>query len=388
MPEGTYWVRKHKKNPNPDNTMQRQRTIAKRSACKAKNRLAAFILLGIDVHLNKYVVRRHVDGQGPQPAQTFRSIESLLKFMERQLSQAKAVYSCYEAGPLGYGLHRQIEALGITNYVVKPRVLDEEGKRRKNDKHDALGLVRDLERFVRGNEHALCVIRVPDLEQERLRSETRLRESWKKTRKRLESQGRGILLYYGFHFQGKWWQERTWKQVKASIYDWLAAMLEPLRAVILQVEERIAEATEAIEQRVEEPLPKGLGKLTSEVLEREIMDWKRFSNGKEVGSFTGMCPGEDSSGGRERKLSINKHGNPRVRHVLVEAGWRLLRYQPGYGPVKRFLKKFGVRGGSQKAARKKAVVAIGRQFIVDWWKIKTKRRRPEDLGLIMTTLES
>ena len=241
---------------------------------------------------------------------------------------------------------------------------------------------------MRGNEHALCVIRVPDLEQERLRSETRLRESWKKTRKRLESQGRGILLYYGFHFQGKWWQERTWKQVKASIYDWLAAMLEPLRAVILQVEERIAEATEAIEQRVEEPLPKGLGKLTSEVLEREIMDWKRFSNGKEVGSFTGMCPGEDSSGGRERKLSINKHGNPRVRHVLVEAGWRLLRYQPGYGPVKRFLKKFGVRGGSQKAARKKAVVAIGRQFIVDWWKIKTKRRRPEDLGLIMTTLES
>jgi transposase len=154
-----------------------------------------FILLGIDVYLNKYVVRRQVDGQGPQPAQTFRSVESLLRFMGKQVSQAGAVYSCYEAGPLGYGLHRQIESLGVTSYVVKPRVLDEEGKRRKGDGFDSLGLVRDLERYVRGNEHALCVIRVPDLEEERLRSETRMRESWTRTRRRLESQGRGILLY-------------------------------------------------------------------------------------------------------------------------------------------------------------------------------------------------
>ena len=168
-----------------------------------------------------------------------------------------------------------------------------------------------------------------------------------------------------------------------GVYAWLTEMLEPLRAAILQVEAHIAVATKTIEARAQEPLPKGLGKLTSEVLEREIMDWERFGSGKEVGSFTGMCPGDDSSGGRERKTSINKHGSPRVRRVLVEAGWRLLQFQPDYVPVKRFLKKFGPRGGHQKAARKKAIVAIARQFIVDLWRIKTGRRRPEDLGLIM-----
>ena len=263
-----------------------------------------FILLGIDVHLNKYVVRRQVDGQGPQPAQTFRSEESLLRFVFKQNSEAKKVYSCYEAGPLGYGLHRRIASLGVTNYVVKPKVLDEEGKKRKNDKHDALGLVRDLERYVRGNEKALCIIRVPNLEEELLRSESRMRESWKKNRKRLESQGRGLLLYYGYHCKGKWWQQTNWSWVYAEAPRKLVELLEPLREEIARIEMLIEALTVKIENAVSEPLPKGLGKLSSEILEREIMDWKRFGKQKMVGSFTGMCPGEDSSGGREKTLSM------------------------------------------------------------------------------------
>ena len=142
------------KNLEPDNTMPKKSITRNQLTKKAKSAKAMkaeqetkpdFILLGLDVHLNKYVVRRQVDGQGPQPAQTFRSMENLLKFMAKQVAQSEAVYSCYEAGPLGYGLHRQIKTLGINNYVVKPRVLDEEGKRRKTDKNDALGLVRDLD---------------------------------------------------------------------------------------------------------------------------------------------------------------------------------------------------------------------------------------------------
>ena len=58
-------------------------------------------------------------------------------------------------------------------------------------------------------------------------------------------------------------------------------------------------------------------------------------------------------------------------------------FQPNYAPVKRFKKKFALAGGKMKAARKKAVVAIGRQFVVDWWNVKTGRAEPCDLGLII-----
>ena len=361
--------------------MRKRITAKENEKSKAK---PEFILLGIDVHLNKYVVRRQIDGQGPQPAQTFRSEESLLRFVAKQNSEAEEVYSCYEAGPLGYGLHRRIASLAVTNYVVKPKVLDEEGKKRKNDNHDSLGLVRDLERYVRGNEKALCVIRVPNLDEELSRSESRMRESWKKNRKRLESQGRGLLLYYGYHCKGKWWKQANWAELgSAGVPCKLVELLEPLREEITRIEKLVEQLTVKIEEAVSEPLPKGLGRLSSEILEREIMDWGRFGKDKMVGSFTGMCPGEDSSGGREKTLSINKHGNPRVRHVLVEAAWRLLMFQPGYKPVKHFKRKFGLAGGKMKTARKKAVVAIGRQFAVDWWKMKTGRASAEELGLIM-----
>ena len=53
----------------------------------------------------------------------------------RQLAQQ--VYSCYEAGPFGYSLHRKLKALGITNYVIRPRDWDEYGKKVKTDKRDA-----------------------------------------------------------------------------------------------------------------------------------------------------------------------------------------------------------------------------------------------------------
>ena len=38
-----------------------------------------------------------------------------------QIAQGWRVVSCYEAGPFGYVLHRQLTALGATNYVIRPR---------------------------------------------------------------------------------------------------------------------------------------------------------------------------------------------------------------------------------------------------------------------------
>jgi transposase len=127
-----------------------------------------------------------------------------------------------------------------------------------------------------------------------------------------------------------------------------------------------------------QPAPKGLGALSAALLQSEILEWSRFTNRRQPASYTGLCPSEDSSGTRRRQGSVTKHGNPRVRHLLVEAIWRMLAWQPAYPPLQK------VRAAQGARARKRAVVAAARRLAVDLWRIHTGRRRPEELQLLMS----
>src|SRR6266704_1772046 len=89
---------------------------------------AKTIKLGIDVHLDRYVVVRIIDGGTPQPPQRFGPAEFLL-WVAKQITLAEKVFTCYEAGPFGYSLHRKLEKMGATNYVVRPRDWDEYERR-------------------------------------------------------------------------------------------------------------------------------------------------------------------------------------------------------------------------------------------------------------------
>ena len=84
-------------------------------------------------------------------------------------------------------------------------------------------------------------------------------------------------------------------------------------------------------------IPLGMGKLTSVVLTREICDWHRFNNRRAISSYTGLCPGERSSGSKRIPGSVTKRGNPRLRAALVECAWRMVRFQPQYPPVQKRL---------------------------------------------------
>ena len=116
------------------------------------------IKLGLDVHADSIRVVRMIDGATPQPAQKM-SPKDFLIWVAKQVPLAKKVYSCYEAGPFGYGLHRQLVALGIENVVIRPQVLDEYYSRVNTDKTDAAALTRRLDAYVRGNRSQTQVIR-------------------------------------------------------------------------------------------------------------------------------------------------------------------------------------------------------------------------------------
>lgn len=339
------------------------------------------IVLGIDLHVEKIVVVRQLDGATPQPAQRFTP-EAFLHWAAKQTALAEEVHSCYEAGPCGFVLHRQLLALGIENLVIRPRDWDEYGQRVKTDRRDARQMALCLERYVTGNQEALHPVRVPTPEEEQRRSDSRLRQRLQSEKQRLAAQARGDALYYGHRLKGPWWTAGSWKRLQGQLPEHLLGRLERMRRLVLAVDEELQAVTQALEAQAPADLPLGLGRLSCELLEREVGDWNRFANRRQVASYTGLCPREDSSGHRRFQGAINKHGNRRVRPVLIECTWRLCVWQPGWRRLARW-RPVLADPKTPRARRKKIIVALARQLAIDWWRVRTGRCTPQSLGLLV-----
>jgi transposase len=334
--------------------------------------------LGLDVHADTIVVVRILDHSAPQPAQRFTPAKFLV-WVKAQVQLADAVYSCYEAGPFGYGLHRDLLALGVRNVVVQPCCLDERHTGVNHDKSDAKELAQRLDRYAAGNTAALATVRVPTPAEEQKRIESRQREQLKREAKRLAAQGRSLLLTQGHREKKGWWLGRRWAVLQVKLPAWLVERLELFRRLLTTLTVELAAATTALEAAAPAVRPKGLGELTYAVVEREVGDWHRFTNRRQVGSYTGLCGGVSSSGASHNLLSITKHGNVRLRTALVELAWRMVLWQPDCRLVKRWQHVLG-NPRAARTARKKAVVAIARQLAVDLWRWRTGRAQPADLG--------
>jgi transposase len=342
------------------------------------------IKLGVDVHLREYVVARQIDGLAPQSAQRF-SPEAFVAWAAKQVQQADVVHCCYEAGPFGFGLHRRLLRLGVKSIVVRPRNWDEYGQKVKTDRRDALALVSCLDRFVAGNTAALTSIRIPTEAEEQSRSVSRQREQMLEHRKRLAAQGLSCARYYGHDLPEEWWRAKRFEALRQELPEFLFTLLERMQRIALVVHEQLDALSASIESAQGQELPTGLGALTAQILDREIADWGRFKNRRHIASYTGLVPSEHSSGESRRRGAITKHGNPRIRHILIEASWRLPQFQPDYHAVKsRRAAIDQARRKGDKAMRKKLCVGLARQFIVDWWRIRTGLTTPEKLGLQMS----
>lgn len=261
--------------------------------------------IGIDAHIREHVIAFQIDGSAPKPVQRFDQA-GLIRWLEKKRAEGFAIVTCYEAGPLGYVLHRKLAELGITNHVIRPRNWDDHAKRVKTDRTDARALLSALDRFLAGNSHALTVVHVPEVQQERRRSQSRIRESLQRQLKAAAQRGRGLALQYGYQLKGHWYGPRRWPRLELP--DWLRQLLEPLRQVALFLSQQVQRETQAVKQASTCPTPQGMGPLTEQILEREVGDWSRFNNRRQVSSYWGLCPSEYSSGGARRKGGITKTG--------------------------------------------------------------------------------
>jgi transposase len=335
------------------------------------------IKIGCDIHARELAVAIQVDDARPLRPQMMTR-QQLLVVVRGLLKARRTVHVCYETGPCGYGLYFELAAAGAHAYVIAAEVLGD-GRKQKTDKLDAAALCDKLDRYLRGNTKALSLVRVPKPAEQQSRGECRLREQLKHSRHQWEARGRSALLFYDHHVTGRWWARSRWAQLQPTLPTWLSEQLTVIRATILQLDQQEKALRAKLEAQAPKMLPKAIGALTWVLLLREICDWRRFSNRRQVSSYTGLCPGVHQSGGRKREGSINRYGNPRVRALLIELVWRLARWQPDYPPVRAL-----VAGIARGAARRKCAVAAARRLAVDLWRLATGQTTPEKLQLIVT----
>jgi len=341
------------------------------------------VKLAQDVHAHSVVFSLQEEGQQPKAPRRM-DWASYELWVADLIARSQKVHSCYEAGPTGFSLHRRLTQLGAENIVVAPTRLDPQGKRVNCDTSDTRQLAVRLDRYVAGSKDTFSVVKVPTLEQEQRRVVTRQRKQLQGQRLSVAAQGRSLVLTQGIAISNNWWKARLWKSHQEKLPGWLIEPLQIFHRIILAIDQEIEQLDRRISSEgQDQPRPKALGAPTMAVIDNEIGDWGRFSSWRKMGSYGGLVGGISASGEYHADLSITKAGNRRLRTALVEASWRLTRYQPEYWLVKKWKHILAPEAKAHRRARKKAIVAFARALLVDLWRWKTGRIAPQQLGWIM-----
>lgn len=286
--------------------------------------------VGLDVH--KDTISIAVAESGHDEVRFLGKIPSDWASLHKQLKKIGEGYSlkiCYEAGPTGYHLYRRLLQEGYDCVVVAPsKIPTKPGDRVKNDRRDALQLARCL----RAGD--LTAIYVPDPDTEGLRDLERCREAAKRAEIAAKNQLSKFLLRYDMlYVNGTLWTQKhfIWlRHLKFEIEAQRVAFmdcLETVEAAIARVHRLTAEIERLVPQTSKAQLVtalqglRGIQTVSAVVIAAEIGDLRRFPTAERFMAYVGLCPSEDSSGGRNRKGTITKTGNHRVRRILVESAW-------------------------------------------------------------------
>ena len=290
--------------------------------------------VGLDVHKDTIAIAVADSGRGDAKilATIPHDFSSLSKSLAR-LGPAASLACCYEAGPTGFGLARQLKAAGWDCVVVAPSLVPvKAGCRIKTDRRDAAKLAH----FLRSGD--LVKIHVPDAATEAIRDLERARDAAKRAERTARQQLSKFLLRHGRVYAGKTsWNEphRAWiaNQVfteaaqKRVLCDGLAAV-EQATARVDRLTSDLRELSAAWSLS---PLVtalqalRGVEMVSAVTIAAEIGDFTRFATAGDLMGFVGLVPSEHTTGTHRRQGPITKTGNQHVRRILVEAAWHYRR---------------------------------------------------------------
>jgi transposase len=286
--------------------------------------------IGMDVHKETIAVaigEKH--GTPRYYGEIANTAEAITKLVKKVASNGGRAAFCYEAGPCGYGVYRQITDMGYRCDVVAPSLIPKKaGDRVKTDRRDAVTLTR----LYRADE--LTAVWVPDQEQEAIRDLTRIREDMKSMERHARQRLSGFLLRHDKRYAGKskWtpgyfrWLEtvRFKNSVQQIVFQEYVDMVKVLQGRVASIQQEMRKALSdwSLGFVVEALMAlRGINMVTAMTIVAEIGDMSRFKSPRQLMAHLGLVPSEHSSGSRQKRGEITKTGNGHVRRVIVESAW-------------------------------------------------------------------
>src|SRR5579885_3063 len=193
-------------------------------------------------------------------------------------------------------------------------------------------------------------------------------------RTRTKNQLQAMALSHGVQKKRKLWTKAGREELEqlpllpyaAERRKKLLEALDLLEVEISQLERRVMEEAEERAEAVRLMTHPGVGAVTALAMVLTLGPAERFQSGKQVASYFGLIPSEDSSGGRQRLGRISKQGSSFLRFLLVEAGQTAARYDP---QLKRFYRRLAMRknrGLAKVAVARKLATRLYLMLREDW----------------------
>jgi len=201
-------------------------------------------------------------------------------------------------------------------------------------------------------------------------------------RARVKNELQHLSLNKGVQRKHQLWSQAGQKMLRElPLKPWASCRREDLLGLLAMLNQQIDKLDDAVQAAAEKnPQAKllmtqpGVGPNTALAYVLTIGDVSRFQRGKQVASYLGLIPREESSGGRQKLGAITKQGNRMLRALLVEAAQVAVQHDPG-------LRKQYLHRCHQKP-KGVAKVATARKLAVRlYWMLRSNVAYPEIVGI-------
>jgi transposase len=316
------------------------------------------IIIGVDFHPEFQQIAFVDTDTGELEERRLHHPDEAEAFYRALVSQGKTVRVGMEASGHGRWFERLMGELQIELWIGDAaEIRTKRVRKQKTDRQDAQLILKLILK------DDFPKIWVPSWENRDLRQLLWHRHRMVQARTRIMNQLQAVALNEGLRCKKRLWRTERPRLESFNLAPWASRRRRDLLELLDRLNPTIAELSQAVEQEVEK-FPEaqrlathpGVGPLTALAFVLIIGEAERFQCGKQVASYLGLVPLEDSSGNRRRLGHITKQGSTILRFLLVEAAQTSVRSLPEWRS--RYFHLMMRRG------RKIAKVAMARRLAV------------------------